>query len=47
MASYVPSTKAERQTMLESLGLVSTAELYHDVPPAARGGDARPARGQK
>ena len=36
MASYVPSTKAERQTMLESLGLVSTAELYHDVPPAAR-----------
>ena len=34
--SYVPSTRAERQAMLETLGLHSAADLYHAVPPAAR-----------
>ena len=36
MASYVPSTPAERRTMLETLGLHSMADLYRAVPPAAR-----------
>ena len=41
--SYVPSTRAERQAMLETLGLHSAADLYHAVPPAARGGNPGPA----
>ena len=36
MASYVPSTPAERRAMLETLGLHSMADLYRAVPPAAR-----------
>ena len=36
MASYVPSARAERQAMLETLGLSSMADLYRAVPPEAR-----------
>ena len=36
MASYVPSARAERQAMLETLGLSSMANLYRAVPPEAR-----------
>ena len=32
MGSYVPSTKAERQAMLEAVGLKNERELYADVP---------------
>lgn len=32
MGSYVPSTQAERQEMLEAIGLNSYQELYCDVP---------------
>ena len=32
MGSYVPSTRAERQEMLEAIGLKSYQELYCDVP---------------
>ncbi|WP_312279880.1 aminomethyl-transferring glycine dehydrogenase subunit GcvPA [Oscillibacter sp.] len=32
MGSYVPSTQAERQEMLEAIGLKSYQELYCDVP---------------
>ncbi|WP_293008137.1 MULTISPECIES: aminomethyl-transferring glycine dehydrogenase subunit GcvPA [unclassified Oscillibacter] len=32
MGSYVPSTQAERQEMLEAIGLKSYRELYCDVP---------------
>ena len=36
MASYVPSARAERQAMLETLGLSSMADLYRAVPPEVR-----------
>lgn len=36
MGSYVPSTLAERQQMLDYLGLESTDDLYAVVPPEAR-----------
>ena len=32
MGSYVPSTKEERQKMLQAIGLNSVEELYQDVP---------------
>ena len=32
MGSYVPSTRAERQAMLQAIGLSSERELYADVP---------------
>ena len=36
MKSYVPSTPAERQEMLEAIGLSSFAALYADVPESLR-----------
>ncbi len=36
MGSYIPSTAAQRQEMLRSLGLGSLEELYHDVPQEMR-----------
>ena len=32
MGSYVPSTLAERQQMLEAIGLKDYRDLYKDVP---------------
>ena len=32
MGSYIPSTLAERQEMLESIGLKDYRDLYRDVP---------------
>ena len=39
MASYVPTSAAERQAMLEELGLSSTDDLYAVVPEEARSGE--------
>ena len=36
MGSYIPSTQAERQAMLESIGLTSLDQLYGVVPEAVR-----------
>lgn len=36
MKSYVPSTPAERQEMLEAIGLSSFDALYADVPESLR-----------
>ena len=36
MGSYIPSTQAERQKMLEILGLSSEEDLYADVPQEVR-----------
>ena len=36
MGSYIPSTAAERQQMLEAIGLSSAEELYRDVPASVR-----------
>ena len=33
MGSYVPSNQAERQAMLQSLGVSSVKELYDAIPP--------------
>lgn len=40
MGSYVPSTPAQRQEMLEAIGLHDFRQLYRDVP----GGDAAAGR---
>ena len=32
MGSYIPSTPAERQAMLEAIGLKDYRDLYRDVP---------------
>ena len=32
MGSYVPSTREERQGMLEAIGLQEYSDLYRDVP---------------
>ena len=32
MGSYVPSTPAQRQEMLEAIGLHDFRQLYRDVP---------------
>ena len=32
MGSYIPSTPAQRQEMLQAIGLSSFRELYGDVP---------------
>ena len=32
MGSYVPSNQAERQAMLQSLGVSSVKELYDAIP---------------
>lgn len=39
MGSYIPSTLAERQQMLDFLGLASTEDLYSAVPEQARAGE--------
>ena len=39
MGSYVPSTSAERQAMLDELGLQSLDDLYAAVPEEARAGE--------
>ncbi|MGI6172930.1 MAG: aminomethyl-transferring glycine dehydrogenase subunit GcvPA [Christensenellales bacterium] len=36
MAGYIPSTKEERQRMLEDIGYSSVEELYRDVPDSAK-----------
>ena len=36
MGSYLPSTQAERQAMLEAIGCQSVEELYAQVPPEMR-----------
>lgn len=37
MGSYVPSTQAERQEMLEAIGLKDYQDLYRDVPQTGPG----------
>ncbi|MCI0347327.1 MAG: glycine dehydrogenase, partial [Chloroflexi bacterium] len=34
--AFVPLTEAERRTMLEQVGVGSVAELFADIPEAAR-----------
>ena len=36
MGSYIPSTREERLSMLESIGLHSFDELYSDIPEDLR-----------
>ena len=36
MGSYVPSTPAQRQEMLEAIGLHDFRQLYRDVPESVR-----------
>ncbi|MEG2074782.1 MAG: aminomethyl-transferring glycine dehydrogenase, partial [Angelakisella sp.] len=36
MGSYIPSTQAQREEMLRTLGVSSIDELYADIPPEMR-----------
>ena len=33
---YIPHTDAERESMLQAIGVKSVAELFHDVPASHR-----------